>query len=115
MTITVEDRFRDHAKVILADAPLSNDVKGAAWDAFFDARTVDALASKLADMNIPESVASALLEAKRISLSDPNPRVEAVLESLRRMAAIDPAMLDLAERNPNVLRQMIETMQAGEK
>ena len=112
--MTTIDRIRDHAKVVLQDAPIPNDSKIALWDLWHDSGTVDALASKLAGMDIPADVEQSLIAAKRFSLSDPNPRVEAVLEALRRMAKMDPRLLDAGEAHPVVLNQLIETI-SGEK
>src|ERR1700693_5543211 len=67
-TVHVDPRLHDHAKDILAGTPELDDAERAnLWDAWHDAPNADALARRLAGMDLPEHIKQSLVAAKELS------------------------------------------------
>jgi hypothetical protein len=95
----------DHAYLVLADAPCSRPTKERAWDEFYAARNAQELASRLNQIpELPESVKVALIAARRNI--EPSQH-EQVINAIHELSRLDPKILEVAEKHPNLLKHLL--------
>ena len=103
----------DHAKRILESVPdhvMSMDSKANGWVIFHSSRDSKELAQRLINFDAPEQVKTDLWNAKK-QYSDPVPTpMDRATEALHRMASMDPNVLEIAERSPNILKSLMSSL-----
>src|ERR1700676_268675 len=106
--------FMDHAAPVLAGEPTINDQQRAdLWDAFHT-KSPEELVQHLQPLAVPDDFKHKLFTAKQASMPAPEP-MDRVAEALTRIKSIDPAVLDVAEQHPNVLKAMTAAATTPEK
>ena len=98
--------WHDAAKPILDAAPISNDLKMQAWDAFHLSPDVATLTEKLTPMPIPDTLKHQLWQQKQAMTPAVAP-VDKVTSAIQKMADLEaatPGFLDKVEKYPSVLK-----------
>jgi hypothetical protein len=95
--------LHDHARDILANAPLDSEIKSTLWDLFYDAPNSNTLVQNLAPLGVPDQLKHDLVATKKLGDPQPNPGVVAV----HHLAGIDRGVLDVAEKHPTILNNLI--------
>jgi len=104
--IASHDILHEHAQDILEAAPDVHDaIRADAYDAFHDSRDARELAGRLQSIPLPESVALALLEAKK--KATPQSTANKVFEALM---ALPKDVRDIAEAHPHVLGHFVKAV-----
>lgn len=88
------------APILQGDPALDDSARAELWNAFHD-KNPDELAQHLQPLAIPDDTKRKLLAAKQQSFA-----ADPVTAAITKMAAMDPADLDLAENHPAVLKTM---------
>ena len=102
--------FNDPAEPILrGDPALPDEQRADLFDIFHDSKSPLELTRKLQPLDVPQDTKHRLYLAKQSASGDP------AVTAMNKLADIDPEILDLAEKHPNVLRQVIATIRAGKK
>jgi hypothetical protein len=108
------NRLHDHAKDILTPAPITQDQKAGAWDHFHTTKSSAELTGRLHSLPLPEDLKQQLVNAKKYN--DPVPtHVDKIITAIHRMAAMDPRLLDLAEKNKTVFKYLTDVANQEEK
>jgi hypothetical protein len=112
-TVDPMSRVRDHAKRILQDAPLDNDVKARIWDVFYNVNSSSEFAKELQPLDIENSLKHELFLAHRQHRNVEPSRVDKVIAAIRRMTqfakpARGVSALDASESHPHVLKALAD-------
>ena len=111
---SVNPRLVDHAAVVLEQwrGQLAPETLARLWDDFHAAKDSHALAQRFVGFaSAPKQLLSTLVSLKRITdpgnepLSEP---VSAVVRAILRLKTIDRRALEIAERNPQILKALID-------
>jgi hypothetical protein len=97
----------DPAAPILAAAPISQDDKSNLWDHFDKSANLDDFANRITPILVPDDLKHNLWLAKQAQIAAsaaPVTSVDRVADAVRKLATMDPALMDTAESHPNVLR-----------
>jgi hypothetical protein len=96
--------FLDHAAPILAGSPdLNDDQRADLHDIFYDSKDHNELARHLQASVAPDSVKQQLFDAKKKSMPAVEP-LDKATAAITRIGQIDPKILELAEKYPNVAK-----------
>ena len=99
-----ETSFADHAQPILAASPdLNDDDRAELWDIFHKSKDSNQLAQQLQPVAVPDSLKAQLMDAKKKSAPVAQP-IDKATEAITRVGQIDPKILELAEKYPNVTK-----------
>jgi hypothetical protein len=100
-------RFIDDAKNILMPAQMDDSTKADVWDHFHSAENAHDLSTRLQSVEgLSPDIASKLIAAKHSSEPVPS-AVDRAVQAIQAVSGIDPAVLELAEKNPNVMRGIV--------
>jgi hypothetical protein len=119
-------RIRDHAKRILtshiqSQGGITLSAAADAWDAFHTARNSDDLAHRLQGLDLPNVTKHELYLAKKETDASPTWRdhIDRAVEVIHRVAALHKSSpgsrgtaLDLAEKHPTVLGEVMKAVRA---
>jgi hypothetical protein len=98
--------FVDHAAPILAGSPEINDEDRAElWDIFHESKDHNELARRLAPLAIPSALSAQLYDAKKKNAPITEP-LDKATEAINRVGQIDPKIMEMAEKYPNVLKAL---------
>jgi hypothetical protein len=107
--------YQEPAAPILSQSlDVNDDDRAELYDIFHDSKSSDDLAQKLgtASVEVPAPLRQQLLNAKRVT--DPTPTVvDKTVGALKRLAQVDPRILDLAEGHPNVMKVLLDAAAKG--
>lgn len=104
----------DQAAPLLSSEPTINDNQRAdLWDAFHS-KSPEELIQHLQPLAVPDDFKKRFVDAKKKSMPPVDP-IDKTASVMNRMASMDPKILDLAERHPNVLRALTTAIAAAEK
>jgi len=96
--------FVDHAAPILAASPYVNDDERAdLHDVFHNSKDHNELARQLQTIAVPDDLKHKLFQAKKLQSPEPAP-IDKATEAINRVGSIDPKVLELAEKYPNVTK-----------
>jgi hypothetical protein len=96
--------FVDHAAPILAASPYVNDDERAdLHDVFHNSKDHNELARQLQTIAVPDDLKHQLFAAKKLQSPEPAP-IDKATEAIQRVGQIDPKILELAEKYPNVTK-----------
>jgi hypothetical protein len=102
----------DNALPVLSGATnISNEDRANLWDIFHDSKDHNELAQKLQPLAVPDDVKGGLYDAKK--QSQPTGAIDSVVNALTEMAALDPKVLDLAEKHHVLAKHFIEAATKG--
>ena len=105
--------WADPAEHILrADAGLTDDQRERLWEIFHDSPTPDNLARRLQYHDIALDTKHRLFEAKRLTAPAEN-ATDRTVSALKRVARIDPKILETAEKHPTVLKALTDAAHVG--
>jgi len=104
----IDPKLVDHAKLILQDAPISNEDKAVAWDIYHDSRTAEIFARKIAAVSIPDQLKRALYAAKQKSLA-PDSNSSVVDKAVEAFTRLPNNVLDVSERHPFVAKFLVDS------
>ena len=93
--------------ILRADAGLTDDQRERLWGIFHDSSTPEALAKVLRYHDISNATKHGLFEAKRRTAPVESP-TDRTVSALKRVARIDPQMLEVAEKHPTVLKALAD-------
>ena len=94
----------DPAAPILAAAPISQDLRGDAWDAYHTSKDENEFADKITSLAIPDSIKDSLWQEKRRQVAAvPVAPVDKVVAAVQKMVALPDAVLRVAESRPKLL------------
>ena len=105
-TVPTDSPFYDPAKQILTTAPLDDATRADVWDHFYAAKTPQELSTRLQSLSLPADISQQLWDAKKHTMPVPS-ATDKLVEAIKRMAAMDPRTLDLAESHSNVLKSFL--------
>lgn len=96
--------FVDPAHPILAGSnDVNDDGRAELWDIFHNSKDHSELARKLQSMAVPDDLKSQLYDAKKQSAPPVEP-LDNATKALNRIGQMDPKILELAEKYPNVAK-----------
>ena len=100
--------WADPAEQILrTDAVLTDDQRERLWEIFHDSSTPEALAKVLRYHDISNATKHGLFEAKRRTAPVESP-TDRTVSALKRVAQIDPRILETAEKHPTALKALAD-------
>jgi hypothetical protein len=105
---SMDRRLVDWAHPLLQNAPISEESKANAWNAYHDSKSSTELMDKLAPLDLPNDIKHALYLAKVKS----TPIFERAVQAIVSLARLDPDVLDKAEKHPVVLKHVADAMQS---
>jgi hypothetical protein len=95
----------DPAADILHSAPVDEDLKAAAWDAYHSTNSPEGFADKIQPLAIPDSIKDLMWREKQRQVAAiPVSPVDRVAQAITKMVALPKDVLAKAEQSPNVLR-----------
>ena len=95
------------APVLENDTALDDQSRADLWDVFHNSKSGEELASKLQPLTaVSDDTKARLYDAKRLATPAVDP-VEQTLSTIRRLAQIEPAVADFAEKHPNLLKTFL--------
>jgi hypothetical protein len=103
----IDPKLVDQAKLILQDAPISNEQKIALWDDYHDSPTAESLARKLDLAPIPDDLKRALFAAKQKSLA-PESTTPVVDKAVEAFARLPKNVLDISERHQVIVKLLVD-------
>lgn len=105
--IPTDSPFHDAARPILEAENLDQETKAQIWDIYHSAPDAASLAKAIAPLAIPSDDLKHRLFIAKIQSAPPVTPVDAVTSAIQKMATLDPAILDKAEKYPAVLRAIV--------
>ena len=94
-------------RILRADAGLTDDQRERLWQIFHDSVTPEALARVLQYHDVSNDTKHQLFEAKRRT-APAETATDRTVSALKRVASIDPKILETAERHPTVLKALAD-------
>ena len=101
--------WADPAEHILrADAGLADEQRARLWEIFHDSPTPEALAKVIQYHDVSNATKQGLFEAKRRT-APVESATDRTAAALKRIASIDPHILETAEKHPTVLKALTDS------
>jgi hypothetical protein len=98
--------------ILRADAGLTDDQRERLWEIFHDSPTPEALARVLQYHDVSNDTKHQLFEAKRRT-APAETATDRTVSALKRVASIDPKILETAEKHPTVLKALSDAAHVG--
>lgn len=109
---TQNPKFRDQAFDFLQRAPLTDDQRADIWDLFHSSTSANELSDHLKELPLPAALKQDLVQAKLKPAIEPDDS-EKVMAILNHMKAMDPRVLEVAEKHPHVLKAVTDAAHGG--
>jgi hypothetical protein len=107
--------WADPAEGILrSDGSLTDERRATLWELFHDSASPADLARRLQYHDVSNGTKHQLFEAKRLTAPVESP-TDRTVSALKRMARIDPRILEAAEKHPTAMKALADAALRGPK